>query len=134
MGSKLVIILDDLLWVLTDSQLKAALHFLDSLAGLVQKATNVTRKIKAARKLEVLFPSSNLMSSKIISNVYRNFQNNARKHHNKAGSRRAIYLSRKFLPSSTWLRRPIIFFLIKLFYIYVMIREVQSVCSLCIYF
>lgn len=55
MGSKLVVILDDLLWVLTDSQLKAALHFLDSLAGLVQKATLVTRKAKAARKLEVSF-------------------------------------------------------------------------------
>lgn len=54
MGSKLVVILDDLLWVLTDSQLKAALHFLDSLAGLVQKATNITRKVKAARKLEVV--------------------------------------------------------------------------------
>lgn len=54
MGSKLVIILDDLLWVLTDSQLKAAMHFLDSLAGLVQKATNITRKVKAARKLEEL--------------------------------------------------------------------------------
>lgn len=53
MGSMLVIILDDLLWVLTDSQLKAALHFLDSLADLVQKATQVTRKAKAARKLEV---------------------------------------------------------------------------------
>ncbi|XP_063909988.1 bridge-like lipid transfer protein family member 3B isoform X3 [Zophobas morio] len=52
MGSRLVIILDDLLWVLTDSQLKAALHFLDSLAGLVQKATQITRKAKAARKLE----------------------------------------------------------------------------------
>ncbi|KAK9711777.1 N-terminal region of Chorein or VPS13 [Popillia japonica] len=54
MGSMLVIILDDLLWVLTDSQLKAALHFLDSLADLVQKATQVTRKAKAARKLEEL--------------------------------------------------------------------------------
>ncbi|XP_031339303.1 UHRF1-binding protein 1-like isoform X3 [Photinus pyralis] len=54
MGSRLVIILDDLLWVLTDSQLKAALHFLDSLAGLVQKATALTRKAKAARKLEEL--------------------------------------------------------------------------------
>ncbi|XP_015834568.1 bridge-like lipid transfer protein family member 3A isoform X1 [Tribolium castaneum] len=52
MGSRLVIILDDLLWVLTDSQLKAALHFLDSLAGLVQKATQISRKAKAARKLE----------------------------------------------------------------------------------
>ncbi|KAF5308895.1 hypothetical protein FQR65_LT00595 [Abscondita terminalis] len=54
MGSRLVVILDDLLWVLTDSQLKAALHFLDSLAGLVQKATALTRKAKAARKLEEL--------------------------------------------------------------------------------
>lgn len=52
MGSRLVIILDDLLWVLTDSQLKAALHFLDSLGGLVQKATRIARKAKAARKLE----------------------------------------------------------------------------------
>ncbi|XP_049825652.1 UHRF1-binding protein 1-like isoform X2 [Aethina tumida] len=54
LGSRLVIILDDLLWVLTDSQLKAALHFLDSLSGLVQKATEMTRTIKAARKLEEL--------------------------------------------------------------------------------
>lgn len=54
MGSRLVIILEDLLWVLTDSQLKAALHFADSLSGLIQKATQITRKTKAARKLEEL--------------------------------------------------------------------------------
>ncbi|XP_060530359.1 bridge-like lipid transfer protein family member 3A isoform X2 [Cylas formicarius] len=54
LGSRLVIILDDLLWVLTDSQLKAALHFLDSLTGLIQKATQITRKAKAARKLDEL--------------------------------------------------------------------------------
>lgn len=54
MGCRLVIILDDLLWVLTDSQLKAALHFLDSLGGLIEKATTLERKTKAARKLEVL--------------------------------------------------------------------------------
>lgn len=54
MGCRLVIILDDLLWVLTDSQLKAALHFLDSLGGLIEKATILERKTKAARKLEVL--------------------------------------------------------------------------------
>ena len=53
MGSRLVIILDDLLWVLTDSQLKAALHFIDSLGGLIEKATILERKTKAARKLEV---------------------------------------------------------------------------------
>lgn len=53
MGSRLILILDDLLWVLTDSQLKAALHFIDSLGGLIEKATNLERKTKAARKLEV---------------------------------------------------------------------------------
>lgn len=53
MGSRLVLILDDLLWVLTDSQLKAALHFVDSLGSLIEKATVVERKMKAARKLEV---------------------------------------------------------------------------------
>ncbi|KAK9304641.1 hypothetical protein QLX08_004066 [Tetragonisca angustula] len=54
MGSRLILILDDLLWVLTDSQLKAALHFIDSLGGLIEKATMLERKTKAARKLEVL--------------------------------------------------------------------------------
>ncbi|XP_043268359.1 UHRF1-binding protein 1 isoform X2 [Venturia canescens] len=54
MGSRLVLILDDLLWVLTDSQLKAALHFMDSLGDLVERATVLERKTKAARKLEVL--------------------------------------------------------------------------------
>lgn len=55
LGSRLAIILDDLLWVLTDFQLKAALHFIDSLVGLIQKSTEITRKRKAARKLEVNF-------------------------------------------------------------------------------
>lgn len=53
-SSRLVIILDDLLWVLTDSQLKAALHFIDSLSGLIQSATKETQKLKAQRKLENL--------------------------------------------------------------------------------
>jgi hypothetical protein len=30
-----VLILDDLLWVLTDDQLKAALHFVDSISGKI---------------------------------------------------------------------------------------------------
>lgn len=53
-ASRLVIILDDLLWVLTDSQLKAALHFIDSLSGLIQSATTETQRKKAQRKLETL--------------------------------------------------------------------------------
>jgi len=47
--------LDDLLWVLTDDQLKAALHFADSLSGLLKRATEETQKIKGARKLEVRY-------------------------------------------------------------------------------
>lgn len=54
LASRLVLILDDLLWVLTDSQLKAALHFVDSLSGLIKSATAATQKSKAARKLEVV--------------------------------------------------------------------------------
>lgn len=53
LGCRLVLILDDLLWVLTDDQLKAALHFADSLSGLLKRATEETQKIKGARKLEV---------------------------------------------------------------------------------
>lgn len=53
LASRLVLILDDLLWVLTDSQLKAALHFVQSLTGLIKEATHATQKTKAARKLTV---------------------------------------------------------------------------------
>lgn len=53
MGSRLVIILDDLLRMLSDSQLKAALHFIDSLGGLIEKATILERKTKAAGQIEV---------------------------------------------------------------------------------
>ena len=52
LGVRLVTILDDLLWVLTDDQLKAALHFVQSVSGLVKKATETTQKVKAARKLD----------------------------------------------------------------------------------
>lgn len=54
LSSRLVLILDDLLWVLTDSQLKAALHFVDSLASLIKASTNLTQKSKAQKKLAVI--------------------------------------------------------------------------------
>lgn len=53
-SSRLLLILDDLLWVLTDSQLKAALHFVDSLAGLIQESNKAIQRKKAQRKLESL--------------------------------------------------------------------------------
>jgi hypothetical protein len=49
-----LLILDDLLWVLTDSQLKAALHFVDSLAGLIQESNKAIQRKKAQKKLETL--------------------------------------------------------------------------------
>ncbi|KAG8190374.1 hypothetical protein JTE90_022018 [Oedothorax gibbosus] len=51
-GSRLIFVLDDLLWVLTDAQLVAALHFVQSLSGLVQRATELVQKQKAKQKLE----------------------------------------------------------------------------------
>lgn len=54
-ASRLVLILDDLLWVLTDAQLKAALHFVDSLTTLIKRSTQLTQKIKAQQKLAVGF-------------------------------------------------------------------------------
>ena len=55
LGCRLSLILDDLLWVLTDSQILGALHFMSSLSGLVKQATEMTQRFKAKRKLEVLF-------------------------------------------------------------------------------
>lgn len=54
LASRLVLILDDLLWVLTDSQLNAALHFADSLASLIKESTNLMQKTKAKKFLEQL--------------------------------------------------------------------------------
>ena len=54
LACRLLLILDDLLWVLTDSQLKAALHFVDSLAGLIQDSNKAIQRKKAQKKLETL--------------------------------------------------------------------------------
>lgn len=54
LASRLVLVLDDLLWVLTDSQLNAALHFVDSLASLIKTSTNLTQRTKAKKILEQL--------------------------------------------------------------------------------
>lgn len=54
LSSRLVLVLDDLLWVLTDSQLKAALHFVDSLSDLIKASTELNQKTKARKKLETM--------------------------------------------------------------------------------
>lgn len=81
--SRLVLILDDLLWVLTDSQLNAALHFVDSLASLIKASTNLTQKTKAKKILERLpeyqaqksqqQQSSSVEGGNAISPVQRSF-------------------------------------------------------------
>lgn len=53
MASKLFFILDDLLWVLTDSQLKAIIHYAKSLSEAMEKSAQ-QRKSMAAETLQVL--------------------------------------------------------------------------------
>ena len=68
LGVRIVTILDDLLWVLTDDQLKAALHFVGSVSGLVKKATETSQKVKAARKLDNSGVTSRRASQQSSSN------------------------------------------------------------------
>ena len=51
-ASRLLVSLDDLLWVLTDSQLKAALSFVNSLKEIIRES-NLQSKRHAADKLKV---------------------------------------------------------------------------------
>lgn len=53
LASKLLFILDDLLWVLTDSQLKAVIHYAKSLSEAMEKSAQ-QRKSMAAESLQVL--------------------------------------------------------------------------------
>lgn len=52
LASKLLFILDDLLWVLTDSQLKAIIHYAKSLSEAMEKSAQ-QRKSMAADSLQV---------------------------------------------------------------------------------
>lgn len=56
LASKLLFILDDLLWVLTDSQLKAIIHYAKSLSEAMEKSAQ-QRKSRTAESLQVLPPS-----------------------------------------------------------------------------
>ena len=52
LASKLLFILDDLLWVLTDSQLKAVIHYANSLSEAMENSAK-QRKSMAAESLQV---------------------------------------------------------------------------------
>lgn len=45
-GCRLVLIMDELLWVLTDAQLSAAVLFLQSLSSLIEQDTLVNQRFK----------------------------------------------------------------------------------------
>ena len=51
-ASRLQVNLDDLLWVLTDSQLNAAMVFLNSLKDVIKKSSQQSKQL-AAEKLKV---------------------------------------------------------------------------------
>ena len=51
-GCRLVLIMDELLWVLTDAQLSAAMTFLHSLSHLIEQDTLTNQRFK------VSFPES----------------------------------------------------------------------------
>ncbi|XP_076874994.1 bridge-like lipid transfer protein family member 3A [Brachyhypopomus gauderio] len=56
LASKLLFILDDLLWVLTDSQLKAVIHYAKSLSEAMERSAQ-QRKSMAAESLQTAPPS-----------------------------------------------------------------------------
>uniref|UniRef100_UPI0037E71BB0 bridge-like lipid transfer protein family member 3A n=1 Tax=Semicossyphus pulcher TaxID=241346 RepID=UPI0037E71BB0 len=56
LASKLLFILDDLLWVLTDSQLKAIIHYSKSLSEAMEKSAQ-QRKSRTAESLQTAPPS-----------------------------------------------------------------------------
>ncbi|XP_077060769.1 bridge-like lipid transfer protein family member 3A isoform X2 [Siphateles boraxobius] len=61
LASKLLFILDDLLWVLTDSQLKAIIHYAKSLSEAMEKSAQ-QRKSMAAETLQTAPPSPGIHS------------------------------------------------------------------------
>ena len=54
-GCRLVLIMDELLWVLTDAQLSAAMLFLQSLSSLIEQDTLVNQRFKVCGFADGLF-------------------------------------------------------------------------------
>ncbi|WAR03200.1 UH1BL-like protein [Mya arenaria] len=50
-SSRILLLLDDLLWVLTDTQLKAAIVYANSLSGIIEKSAEQSKRL-AAEKLQ----------------------------------------------------------------------------------
>ena len=56
MSSRVIFLLDDLLWVLTDTQLKAAILYANSLRSIIEKSGEQSKRL-AAQKLQVAIGS-----------------------------------------------------------------------------
>ena len=104
LGCRLVLILDDLLWVLTDDQLKAALHFGESLSGLLKRATSVTQKVKGARKLEVSEKGEGTTSASRIK-VKRPTDISRVANHHDRDHIFGLYFRKQSIPMDFWLNQ-----------------------------
>ena len=51
-ATRVMLLLDDLLWVLTDTQLKAAILYINSLKDMIEKSRQQSKNV-AAEKLDV---------------------------------------------------------------------------------
>lgn len=52
-ASRIILLLDDLLWVLTDTQLKSAMLYANSLSAVIKKSSQQSKQL-AAEKLKVM--------------------------------------------------------------------------------
>ena len=64
-ASRLMLVMDDLLWVLTDLQLKAAILFANSVSKYVEKASKYS-KMKAGKIFRTVKKRGNVQPSKSV--------------------------------------------------------------------
>lgn len=62
-ASKLILILDDLLWVLTDSQLKAMVQYAKSLSEAMEKSAQQRKSMAADDQVNYSFCTQGIVSS-----------------------------------------------------------------------
>lgn len=65
MGCRLMLMMDELLWVLTDAQLSAAVLFLQSLSSLIEKDTLVNQRFKVMVVILKNFMNSLIFKKKL---------------------------------------------------------------------
>uniref|UniRef100_A0A8C5QM80 Bridge-like lipid transfer protein family member 3B n=1 Tax=Leptobrachium leishanense TaxID=445787 RepID=A0A8C5QM80_9ANUR len=76
-ASKLILMLDDLLWVLTDSQLKAMVQYAKSLSEAIEKSTEQRKSMVSESTQQVSTPPSSAQQVKTQQSAAATEQNNA---------------------------------------------------------